>query len=95
MYKADQKALLDIKTLQKSTAPLIPKMPFQRLVREISIDFQEELRFQSTAVNALQESSEGYLTGLFEDSMLAGTHAKRVTLFPKDIRIVRRIRGEI
>lgn len=64
-------------------------MPFQRVVREIA----QDLRFQSNAV-MLQVASEGYLTGLFEDAMLAGIHAKRVTLFPKDVLLVRRIRGE-
>uniref|UniRef100_A0A183GWM3 Histone domain-containing protein n=1 Tax=Heligmosomoides polygyrus TaxID=6339 RepID=A0A183GWM3_HELPZ len=34
------------------------------------------------------------LTCLFEDTNLAAIHAKRVTIMPKDIHLVRRIRGE-
>ncbi|VEN37491.1 unnamed protein product, partial [Callosobruchus maculatus] len=37
------------------------KLPFQRLVREIAQDFKTDLRFQSSAVMALQEASEAYL----------------------------------
>ena len=62
---------------------LIRKLPFQRLVREIAQDFKTDLRFQSTAVLALQEASEAYLVGLFEDTNLCAIHAKRVTIMPK------------
>ena len=66
----------------------------QRLVREIAQDFKIDLRFQSSAVMALQEASEAYLVGLFEDTNLCAIHAKRVTIMPKDIQLARRIRGE-
>ncbi|XBI26132.1 hypothetical protein VPH35_050916 [Triticum aestivum] len=79
---------------QKSTELLIRKLPFQRLVREIAQDFKTDLRFQSSAVSALQEAAEAYLVGLFEDTNLCAIHAKRVTIMPKDIQLARRIRGE-
>ncbi|KAF8566941.1 hypothetical protein P879_04891 [Paragonimus westermani] len=66
----------------------------ERLVREIAQDFKTDLRFQSAAVGALQEASEAYLVGLFEDTNLCAIHAKRVTIMPKDIQLARRIRGE-
>lgn len=87
-------ALKEIRKYQKSTDLLIRKLPFQRLVREISQDFKSELRFQSTAMMALQEAAEAYLVGLFEDTNLAAIHAKRVTIMPKDIQLARRLRGE-
>ena len=46
---------------------------------------QTDLRFQSSAVMALQEASEAYLVSLFEDTNLAAIHAKRVTIQPKDL----------
>jgi histone H3 len=49
---------------------------FQRLVREIAQDFKTDLRFQSSAIGALQEAAEAYLVGLFEDTNLAAIHAK-------------------
>ena len=63
-------------------------------LREIAQDFKTDLRFQSSAVLALQEASEAYLVGLFEDTNLCAIHAKRVTIMPKDIQLARRIRGE-
>ena len=87
-------ALREIRKYQKSTELLIRKLPFQRLVREIAQDFKTDLRFQSSAVAALQEATEAYLVGLFEDTNLCAIHAKRVTIMPKDIQLARRIRGE-
>ena len=84
----------EIRRYQKSTDLLIRKLPFQRLVREIAQDFRQDLRFQSTAILALQEASEAYLVGLFEDVNLIAMHAKCVTIFAKDMQLARRIRGE-
>ena len=94
-------ALKEIRRYQKSTELLIRKLPFQRLVREISADAKiitsplcGKVRFQSLAIKALQEASEAYIIGLFEDTNLCAIHAKRVTIMPKDIQLARRIRGE-
>ena len=87
-------ALREIRKYQKSTELLIRKLPFQRLVREIAQDFKTDLRFQASAIAALQEASEAYLVGLFEDTNLCAIHAKRVTIQPKDMQLARRIRGE-
>ncbi|XP_063886282.1 uncharacterized protein LOC135114303 [Scylla paramamosain] len=70
-YRPGTVALREIRRYQKSTELLIRKLPFQRLVREIAQDFKTDLRFQSSAVMALQEASEAYLVGLFEDTNLS------------------------
>lgn len=93
-YRPGTVALREIRRYQKSTELLIRKLPFQRLVREIAQDFKTDLRFQGSAILALQEATEAYLVGLFEDTNLAAIHAKRVTIQPKDIQLARRIRGE-
>ena len=100
-YRPGTVALKQIRQYQKSTELLIRKLPFQRLVREIACDRDVitsplcgKVRFQSAAIMALQEASEAYLVGLFEDSNLCAIHAKRVTIMPKDIQLARRIRGE-
>ena len=93
-YRPGTVALREIRRYQKSTDLLIRKLPFQRLVRQIAKEFNKELRFQSTAILALQEAAEGYLVGLFEDSQLCALHAKRVTIRVCDIKLARRIRGE-
>jgi histone H3 len=71
----------------------VAAISFQRLVREIAQDFKTDLRFQSSAIGALQEAAEAYLVSLFEDTNLAAIHAKRVTIQPKDIQLARRLRG--
>mmetsp|Transcript_14692 Transcript_14692/g.22932 ORF Transcript_14692/g.22932 Transcript_14692/m.22932 type:complete len:140 (-) Transcript_14692:17-436(-) len=93
-FKPGTVALREIRRFQKSTELLIRKLPFQRLVREIAQEFKTDLRFQSSAISALQEAAEAYLVGLFEDTNLCAIHAKRVTIMPKDIQLARRIRGE-
>ena len=89
-------ALREIRKYQKSTQLLIHKMPFQRLVREIMADFSTNtaLRIKGTALEALQDATEAYLVGLFEDTNLCALHAKRVTIQPRDMQLARRLRGE-
>ena len=85
-YRPGTVALREIRKYQKSTELLIRKLPFQRLVREIATEYKSDLRFQSSAVLALQEASESYLVGLFEDTNLCAIHAKRVTIMPKHMQ---------
>jgi histone H3 len=93
-WKPGTVALREIRKFQRSTSLLIRKLPFQRLVREIAQDFKSNLRFQSTAILALQEASENFLVSLFEDTNLCAIHAGRVTIMPRDLQLARRIRGE-
>ena len=93
-YRPGTVALREIRRYQKSTELLIRKLPFHRIVREISQDFKTDLRFISSAILALQEASEAYLVGLLEDTNLCAIHAKRVTIMPKDIQLARRLRAE-
>jgi histone H3 len=87
-------ALREIRRYQKGTELLIRKLPFQRLVREVAQDYKNDLRFQATAILALQEAAEAYLVNLMEDTNLCAIHGKRVTIMPKDITLARRIRKE-
>ena len=48
----------------------------------------------SSLCYVIQEASEAYLVGLFEDTNLCAIHAKRVTIMPKDLQLARRLRGE-
>ena len=73
---------------------MIRKAPFRRLVREVVQDFKSDARITAQAFAALQEATEAYLIGLFEDTNLCAIHAKRVTIMPKDIQLAKRIRGE-
>ena len=86
-------ALREIRRYQKSTELLLRKLPFQRLVREVASEFKNDLRFQATAIIALQEATEAYMVSLFEDTNLAAIHAKRVKIMGKDIALAKRLRG--
>jgi histone H3 len=92
-YKPGTVALREIRRYQKSTEVLIRRLPFQRLVREIAQDVRTDLRFQATALMALQEAAEAHLVGLFESTNLCAIHASRQTIMPKDMQLARRIRG--
>ena len=45
------------------------------------------------ALLALQEALEAFVVKLFKDTFLCAVHAKRVTIFSKDMQLARRIRG--
>ena len=94
-YRPSMVALREIRRYQTSTENLIKCTPFQKLIREISQEYRicpdgpgtpsVQVRFQSTAIAALQEAAENYIVGLFEDVNLLAIHAKRVTIMPRDI----------
>ena len=92
-YRPGTVALREIRKYQKSTDLLIRKISFQRLVREVAQSVSDDLRFQSTALLALQKAAEAYLTNMFEDVNLIAIHARRVTIMPRDIQIWRRLTG--
>ena len=79
-------ALWEIRRYQKNTDLLIRKLPFQGLVREIIFKYKQDY-WLAAAAAALQEATEAYLVGLFEDTNLCAIHAKRVTIMPKDIQL--------
>ena len=98
-------ALGEIRRYQKSTECLIKRSPFQKLIREISQEYHicpqgprtpsMQVRFQSTAMAALQAAAENFIVSLFEDVNLLAVHAKRIMVMPRDIRLALRIRGTI
>ncbi|KAI3399877.1 hypothetical protein diail_5388 [Diaporthe ilicicola] len=95
-YRPGTRALREIRQYQRTTDLLLLKLPFARLVREVAMSFRpigEEMRWQSQAIQALQEAAEAFLVHLFEDCNLCAIHAKRVTIMQKDIQLARRIRG--
>ncbi|EED24631.1 histone H3, putative [Talaromyces stipitatus ATCC 10500] len=93
-YKWGTTALREIRRYQKSTDLIIPKLPFQRLVREIAQDISltADLRWQSSAILALQEAAEAFLVKEFEMTNLCAVHAHRVTIQAKDMELVDRLR---
>ena len=100
-YRPGLLALREIRRYQQLTDCLIKRTPFNKLIKEISQEYRVcpdgpgtpsiQVRFQSTALAALQEAAENFLVGLFEDVNLLAVHAKRVTVMHHDIRLALRI----
>ena len=90
--KPGSKALQEIRQYQHSTQLLLSKGPFQKLVKEIMEEsVGRSYRIQTGALKALQEASESLIVDLFERSNLATVHDRRVTVFPRDLRLVQRL----
>lgn len=87
-WRAGTVAMREIKRYQNSAEHLVPKAPFKRLVREIIHGFNDDLRVQGATIEALLEASEAYLVEHFERTQTAAVHAKRITIYPKDSRLV-------
>lgn len=85
--------LREIRDLQRSTQLLIPKLPFALLVREIARSFSADIRFQSLALEALQEAAEDFLIRLFQDTNHVTINGKHKTMQVGDQEVARRIAG--
>ena len=88
-------ALREIKKYQRSTDTLVPRAALQRIIKEISSKYLPDARYSYGAIDAVHQCVESYMVGLFEDTNLCAIHAKRQTVMTKDMRLARRIRGEI
>lgn len=92
--KPGSKTLSEINKLQSSTKLLIPRAPFVRLIKELIGNRGPNFKISLMAVEALRESSECLLTSIFEDAYLLALHAKRVTLFPRDMALLLALRHD-
>ena len=93
-----QLALREIKYYMRTTDLLIPRLPFSRCVREVMERIMgpssaAKFRWQKAALEALQEAAEAYLVTYFSDASLLAYHAKRITIMPRDMRLVSILRG--
>ena len=89
LWRAAQLGLVTYHTMEQFL-----RKAFFRVVKEILQQERGWFRIQASVVLALHEAAEGYLGRLMEDGQLCATHAKHITLMPKDIQLARRIRGE-
>jgi histone H3/H4 len=91
-FHVGERWMQEVRQYQRSTDCLIRKLPFARLVKEIT-QTHCDFRWSVNAMEALQEASEAFLVGLIEDGQLCAFHGNRVTLMTKDIHLAQRIRG--
>lgn len=102
-FRPGTKALMEIRRYQKSTELCIRKRPFARLVKEYAWNACKDvnttyvtadtIRMSDSARICLQEATESYLIDILGDANLACIHGRRVTILPRDVDFIRRIRG--
>jgi len=85
----------EVKKQQKqSECFMLSKEPFRRLVKEIAQDFSDNKTFSDKAMTLIQTNAESYLVKLLEEANRVAVHAGRKRVEPKDIALVRSMRGE-
>lgn len=73
---------------------LLRKSSFARLVHEVGQDFKNDLRYSRLGIKALQTFIEMYIINLFKKTIAVGINSGRVTLYPKDLQIVRNLESK-
>jgi histone H3 len=90
-YRAGVVVLRQIRQLQRTTELLIPKVPFHRLVQEVTREVSEvRYRFKADGYEALQEAAENYIVDLMKQAFENAIHAKRVTIMPEDLQLAKK-----
>jgi histone H3 len=85
-FRPGTRAKMEIKHQQARVNALIPRLPMSRLCREIAQDYATVgIRFQKSAINALCVAGENEIISLLRNSNRLAQHAKRVTVFPRDL----------
>lgn len=92
-YK-DLKKCGKIRDEQSKVDLCFDKDTFKDLCSEIASNFGQDIKFTENAYEALQTIGESYLLELFECANLNAIHGKRDKIYPPDIQLARRIRGE-
>ena len=87
-YRPGTVALWEIQKYQRSMELLCRRLSVAHLIRKITQDFKVGLRFQATALLAIQEAMEAWLVCFMEDMNLCAIHAKRVIIGLKDLSLV-------
>lgn len=79
-------ALREIRRFQKSIDLLLPKLPFKRLVKELTAEATNtDIRWRKEAILALQEATEMYVTDILQSAYDDTIHRDRVMLVEKDL----------
>ena len=80
--------------ISKVYGVIMQKLPFWKLIRMMAQEVRTDLRFQSAALVAFQETVEAYVVGFFKDTNLCVIQTKHVTILPKDVQLAFGIHGE-
>ena len=91
-FRPGTQSLREIRRYQKSVLNLLLRLPYQRVVREVAQDYAPDMRFQASALAAMQDSTEAHLVSMLRDANAVAIHSKRVTVDAKDLKLVRELR---
>jgi len=92
-FRAGTVALREIKKYQKDVQNMIPNLPFQRLIQQLTKQLTpSEIRWSVKAMNVIHEAAEAYLIGLLENSKLLADHRNHVTVMDQDMSVASRIK---
>lgn len=86
-----RKERVEIEKIKRSYSSCIPRVSFGRLIKDITMEYGADYRFQSLALEVLQNAAEAMLTQLFSDTCLLAEHAKRVTIMDRDVILLLKI----
>jgi|TARA_B100000900_G_scaffold414507_1_gene441339 histone H3/H4 len=81
-----RKLVKQINALASSGANVVPKQPFNRLVREV-LQSEGEYSIRGEAVEALQCASEDFITEVFAKANNLSHYASRDTVTQHDLRM--------
>lgn len=68
---------------------------FSKLVRELAQDYKLNMRFSSRAIGIMQVVIENMVVDLLKYATICAIHRDSTTIKPKDLQLVRQIRGEL
>lgn len=90
-YHPGTKALMQIREMQRTIKPGIPKAPFERVVREIALTSTLsgiKVRFEPDAIRVLQTAAEAFYVGLCRRAVRVSALNKKVTFTPEALQLV-------
>merc|ERR1712243_225351 len=91
--KVARKRAMSVKPPTIEQSPIKPKVKqLREILNKICLEKNiEGMRLTRKSAVLLQESVEAYITSLMETSYFCISHAKRVTLFSSDVKLVKKI----
>jgi histone H3/H4 len=88
--------LQEIRSEQKKDDLVFPRSRFSRLVRETTEGITKQpYRWERGALDTLQYASEDHLVKMFGGACLEMLHAKRLTMWPEDIKVINAVTTHI
>ena len=69
---------------------MLPKAAFNRVARQVADEVTSDglaIRFQSSALEAVQQAAEDYLTDIYAKAQTYALHGKRVTITKDDLAL--------